>query len=553
MKQLLYLVLTLTALLIMISCGNRKVIDPEYPWEATEAQFDSLSLDLEHRHMSRDHEWGPELKAMDSLAEKSGNMAMKWRLLFYRTIWGVRGGDNDGQKPLSLLKSAMDMCDSAKYPYDYNRMRDVRASIDPDISTIEKYRIFFRLYETASEQGLTEWSANLLNQMANIEQESGLNETSYEHYEECRKLFNKCGNTLFSNYMSLNQGNALRSIGQTKRADSLYRLLLNDRRTLPDTGMRLLIYINSYLNSRDTEHLKASYNIAERRFSRLTYLPTIYTAMARCSMDSGNTRQALHWVDKALSIRDSVRDINDLMMIQGSYLEVYGSLGLLADPIAEIKKYVALRDSADKIKMISKVESTVIATRIKEYESQMAQDRRLSRIWLIVTVSGTVVLSLVLVMFFRQRSLRSGLRAARAELDLARSRKQALSLSLMLEENSNVINSIEQKLDDTPENPQALKSMLKIGRLDTDDWRNFEAFFEKVHPSFQRILREKYGIKSESRIKLACYIWMGLSSKQIAKLLMIEPASVMKSRYRLRQQMKLDVGESLEEALGKLE
>lgn len=59
--------------------------------------------------------------------------------------------------------------------------------------------------------------------------------------------------------------------------------------------------------------------------------------------------------------------------------------------------------------------------------------------------------------------------------------------------------------------------------------------------------------RSESRIKLACYIWMGLSSKQIAKLLMIEPMSVMKSRYRLRQQMNLAQGESLEQALSKLE
>lgn len=553
MKKHAGIILTLALGACLWACRDSRPLDSEFPWTPVRPDFDSLAVALDRLHMERDHNWGRQLAAMDSIADSDGRLPLKWRTLFFRAIYGAVGGDNGGRSPRELLRGAMDMCDSARYPYDYNRMLDVMVNIDPEALKITKYRTWSHLYDYASDAGLTHWSANLLLQMANVEQETGLNETAYAHYEKARTLFNRCGNTLFSSYIVLNQANALRDMGRHEGADSLYRRLMADGHITADTSMTVMVHLNSYLNIPQPEHLLTAYGLVANRHSRLVYLPVIYTRLARHSMEAGRADSARMWIDRAMAIRDSLSNPDDKAEITDGYIAVYGRRGLLPDPVGEHERYVAFRAQADSIASASQLESLIMATHIREFQMSIEQDRRLKSMWTAILVAGVILLSLFMVLIFRQRSLRSGLQRTRAELALERSRKQALTLSLMLEENNKVINAIEEKLDTLPEAPAKLKSMLKVGRVSADDWRNFDEFFEKVHPRFQRVLREKYGIRSESRIKLACYIWMGLSSKQIAKLLVIEPSSVMKGRYRLRAQMGLKPGDSLEEALGRLE
>ena len=49
--------------------------------------------------------------------------------------------------------------------------------------------------------------------------------------------------------------------------------------------------------------------------------------------------------------------------------------------------------------------------------------------------------------------------------------------------------------------------------------------------------------------RLAAYIYVGMSSQQIASLMMIGPKSVYQARWRLRRQLAVPEGEGLEEYL----
>ena len=53
-------------------------------------------------------------------------------------------------------------------------------------------------------------------------------------------------------------------------------------------------------------------------------------------------------------------------------------------------------------------------------------------------------------------------------------------------------------------------------------------------------------------MKLGAYLVMGMTSKQICRMLLIQPDAVKKRRYRLRQSMGLSSEESLEDELHRI-
>lgn len=62
----------------------------------------------------------------------------------------------------------------------------------------------------------------------------------------------------------------------------------------------------------------------------------------------------------------------------------------------------------------------------------------------------------------------------------------------------------------------------------------FRKLHEKLHPQFMRRLKADFPMLTESQLKHAAFITMGMTSKQIAAALNIEYESVKKSRTRLR-------------------
>lgn len=76
--------------------------------------------------------------------------------------------------------------------------------------------------------------------------------------------------------------------------------------------------------------------------------------------------------------------------------------------------------------------------------------------------------------------------------------------------------------------------------IDSDeDWVIFEQNFDEVHEAFIAKLRDRYPDLSAGELRLASFIRMDLSSKQIAPLFNISVRSVENKRYRLRKKLQL--------------
>lgn len=79
------------------------------------------------------------------------------------------------------------------------------------------------------------------------------------------------------------------------------------------------------------------------------------------------------------------------------------------------------------------------------------------------------------------------------------------------------------------------------------DWKLFESNFNKVHEQFLKHLIANYPELGQGDLKLAAYLRMNLSTKEIAQLLNITHRSVELKRYRLRKKLNLDADTNLGE------
>ncbi len=131
--------------------------------------------------------------------------------------------------------------------------------------------------------------------------------------------------------------------------------------------------------------------------------------------------------------------------------------------------------------------------------------------------------------------------------------KQFMASILQMERKNEILTNLKTTINEielVQKNPE-IKKVNKIidhGFTLDDDFENFKMNFENVYPSFFNQLQQKAsGELSQLDLKYCAYINMGLTNKEIANLLNIEPASVRMTRYRLKQKLALEKEDDLTE------
>ncbi|PTM12738.1 MAG: hypothetical protein DA408_09570 [Bacteroidetes bacterium] len=90
-----------------------------------------------------------------------------------------------------------------------------------------------------------------------------------------------------------------------------------------------------------------------------------------------------------------------------------------------------------------------------------------------------------------------------------------------------------------------LQEMIDKHLTGEQDWEIFESNFNQVHEDFFKRLKIAYPELTPGDLKLAAYLRMNLSSKEIAPLLHISIRGVENKRYRLRKKTGLDADANL--------
>ncbi len=114
--------------------------------------------------------------------------------------------------------------------------------------------------------------------------------------------------------------------------------------------------------------------------------------------------------------------------------------------------------------------------------------------------------------------------------------------------------TLKEKLTDIEKKPNLSKIRLVEMRklvdnyLETED-QTFEIQMDEVHQEFYKNLKQKYPNLSLYDLRLASYLKIGLSSKEISEILHVLPSSINVSRSRLRKKFELKPQDGLYEFL----
>ncbi len=130
-----------------------------------------------------------------------------------------------------------------------------------------------------------------------------------------------------------------------------------------------------------------------------------------------------------------------------------------------------------------------------------------------------------------------------ASVSLNVNRKNRLNLQVI-----NKLNSIKNSLnEDDRRLKNELNKLIQTISDETreDSWMSFKTYFDNVHPTFFQRLIELFPNLSPAEIKLAAFLRLNLTSKEIASILFITPESVKTARNRLRKKLNLSTDENL--------
>ena len=110
---------------------------------------------------------------------------------------------------------------------------------------------------------------------------------------------------------------------------------------------------------------------------------------------------------------------------------------------------------------------------------------------------------------------------------------------LKIKDELNKLNKSGKETIETNELKKILRSLTTDEKLN-EEWERFSIHFNKVHSNFLITLKEKYPELKAHELRLCSYLYMNLSSKEIAHLMSISVRGVEISRYRLRKKLQLN-------------
>jgi DNA-binding CsgD family transcriptional regulator len=151
-----------------------------------------------------------------------------------------------------------------------------------------------------------------------------------------------------------------------------------------------------------------------------------------------------------------------------------------------------------------------------------------------------------------------GLRNEKLKNDIIHKSKELANTTMSLIHKNKILQQFIDILSDLRKEDAKFRENVKINHLikkinkeieHQDNWAVFEKNFDKVHENFLQRLMSNHSDLTPKDLRLAAYLRMNLSSKEIAPLLNISIRSVEISRYRLRKKMNLGHDQNLTEYL----
>ena len=283
------------------------------------------------------------------------------------------------------------------------------------------------------------------------------------------------------------------------------------------------LYLNTNAYSKANDYNLKAIAIA-KDMGALPHLKSLYKFRSKLMLQSNKGTEAVHYLTESQKIGDSLLD---------------------ATKSRQIEELKTIYETQKK--------ESEIAFQKKEIQT-LNQEVEISNLRKGLYGFGMValfIMSGLLYFGFKQRIKRNKIAREKQEeiykQEIEFKKKELASQTLHLVQKNTFIQELKENLEKIKHSPELFKvefrrlvMLLKKESAEDKDWEIFKSYFAEVHNNFDEKIKSIAESITEKEIRLAAFIRMNLSTKEIASMLNVQPDSVKKSKYRLKS--KLDLG-----------
>ncbi|MBX2828616.1 MAG: tetratricopeptide repeat protein [Flavobacteriaceae bacterium] len=292
-------------------------------------------------------------------------------------------------------------------------------------------------------------------------------------------------------------------------------------------------------------------------------------SLAKLALLKGDNQSALAYYKESMSINSEIKQGPHLLGNYRNIARLYAAMGDFEKAYEFRVAQLNLADSLYRRANIDKVNELEVqyATERKEAEIALQQQEiktlneevkvsNLTKTLYGIGMFAFLAIAGLLYYGFTQRIKKNKIAREKQEAiyrqEIEFKKKELASQTLHLVQKNTFIEELKTNLERIKETPELFKiefrrliMLLKKEKAEDKDWEVFKSYFSEVHNNFDLKLKEIYADITEKEIRLASFLRMNLSTKEIASMLNVLPDSVLKSKYRLKKKLELNKEEDL--------
>lgn len=419
-------------------------------------------------------------------------------------------------------------------------------------------------------------------QLGQIEYKLGNFNASLAYEEEAFSIYRDEDDKVYQSYAANHAGLAAEALGDMQKAEEYQRAAMTlaqevGVKSTLSTALRDLgrIYSKKGLLNDAKTFLEESYKVSESTGIQLDIASSL-KELAQVDYQSKEFSEALKKMDRVIQMAESIGAVSILGQSYKERSQIHESLGKYTNAIADLRTYQIINDSIFNSRKSQQIEElkTIYETEKKEAEIALQEEEintlnakakvdQLTKGLYAGGMASALALSGLLVFGYRQKMKKNKIAREKQEeiykQEIAHKKKELTSQTLHLVQKNTFIQELMENLENIKNSPEKFKMefrrivmLLKKENASDKDWEVFKTYFAEVHNDFDQKLKTIYQDISEKEIRLAAFLRMNLTTKEIAATLNVLPDSILKSKYRLKKKLGLDKDMDLSNFLGSL-
>ncbi len=410
-----------------------------------------------------------------------------------------------------------------------------------------------------------------------------MKELALKYFEKSLTLINETNRSIpgtFSNHVEMiilyNTGSLYLQMNQFNKSEEFFKKVEKLNRIVKDSSTMAGLLSNNGLILKERGELDKilplfmqSKAIWEALGSSKGAV-TVYNNIGEYYMIIGNEDEAIFWFKKAISIGTECGAMRSVQLATDFLTKVYVKSGNYKDAFLMQQLNGKLADSIFNSENVTNLSKFAIQY---EFDKQIKQQERIQQealkeqkqkklFYLLLAALFFLLLIILGLFLLNQRSKTQNAQLRRDQLDLEsrnlRLEKEKLQLELeskskelatnvmYLVQKNEYITDLAQKLSSNrkqwPETEvQILDQLIRDLHSNTNDkvWKEFELRFQDVHQDFYNRLNARFPDLSPNEKKLAAFLRLNMTSKDISAITFQSPESIKIARSRLRKKLGL--------------